>query len=154
VNPLTGHDVRQQTIEAMMIKNIFRWGLIVLLVLISPLIFIEVLSYLTVNIEFYVIKAFQAKSTMSLATIMITINLISAIITAFITAFPSGYIAKKQARVIAIIFVISIEYFPIYTFFQTPEYKALITSVLSGQFFAVVLSVVFFAEIGSRLEKK
>lgn len=137
-----------------MTKNIFRWGLIVLLVLISPLIFIEVLSFLTVNIEFYLIKAFQAKSTISLATIMITINLITAIITAFITAFPGGYLAKKQSRIIAFIFVISIEYFPIFTFFQSPENKALITSVLLGQLVAIVFSVFIFAEVGGRLAMK
>ena len=137
-----------------MTKNLFRWGLIFLLVIISPLIFIEVLSYLTINVEFYAIKTLQAKSTVSLAAIMITINLISAITTAFITAFPSGYLAKKQARVIAVIFVISIEYFPISTFIQSSEYKTLITSVLLGQLFAILFSVVIFVEMGSRLSLK
>jgi hypothetical protein len=137
-----------------MTKSILRWGLIGILILISPLICIEVLTYLTTNVEFSAINAFQAKSKIALAIIIVVTNLTSAIITALITALPSGYIARKQTRIIAILFVISIECFPIYTFFQMPQFNAFNMSVLLGQFIAVVFSVFIFAEMGGRLAAK
>jgi len=137
-----------------MTKNILRWSLIGILVLVSPLICIEVLTYLTINVEFYAINAFQAKSTIAFAIIIVIINLTSTIITALITALPSGYLARKQTRIIAILFVISIECFPIYTFFQMPQFNAFNMSVLLGQFITVVFSVIIFAEMGGRLAEK
>jgi len=137
-----------------MTKNILRWSLIAILILISPLICIEVLSYLTINFEFSAINALQAKSKIALIVIIIVTNLISAIITALITAFPSGYLARKQARIIAILFIVSIEYIPVVSFFQMPPFKAFTVSILLGQFLSVVCSVFIFAEMGSRLAKK
>lgn len=137
-----------------MTKNILRWSLIAILILISPLICIEVLTYLTTNVEFSVINAFQAKSKTAIAIIIIITNVISAIITALITALPSGYLASKQARIIAILFIVSIECFPVYTFFQMPPFKAFNMTVLLGQFLAVVFFVFIFAEMGSRLAAK
>jgi hypothetical protein len=43
--------IRQQSIEVKMTKNILRWSLMAILILISPLIFIEVLTYLTTYVE-------------------------------------------------------------------------------------------------------
>lgn len=137
-----------------MTKNILRWSLIAIVILVSPLICIEVLTYLTTNVEAYAINAFQAKSTIALAIIVVITNLTSAIITALITALPSGYLARKQARIIAILFVASIECFPIYTFFQMPPFNAFNMTVLLGQFIAVVFSVFILAEMGSRLAAK
>ncbi|QEM67780.1 hypothetical protein FO488_06160 [Geobacter sp. FeAm09] len=136
-----------------MTKNILRWSLIAILILIAPLICIEVLSYFTINVESSVVNSFQAKSKIAFVIIIIT-NLISAIITALITAFPSGYLAGKQARIIAILFIVSIECFPVYTFFQMPPFKAFSMSVLLGQFIAVGFSVFIFTEMGSRLAAK
>lgn len=135
-------------------KTILRWSLIAILILISPLICIEVLSHLTINFEFSVINALQAKSKIALIVIIIITNLISAIITALITAFPSGYLARKRERIIAILFIVSIEYFPVYSFFQMPPFKAFTVTVLIGQLLAVVISVFFFTEVGSRLAAK
>lgn len=137
-----------------MTKSILRWSLIGILILISPLLCIEVLTYLTTNVEFAVINAFQAKSKIALAIIIVIINLTSAIITALITALPSGYLARKQARIIALLFIISIECFPVYTFFQMPQFNTFNMSVLLGQFIAVVFSVFVFAEMGGRLADK
>lgn len=120
----------------------------------SPLICIEVLSYLTINFEISAINALQAKSKIALIVIIIITNLISAVITALITAFPSGYLARKQARIIAILFIVSIEYFPVYSFVQMPPFKAFNMTILLGQFLAVVFSVFIFVEMGSRLAAK
>ncbi len=137
-----------------MTKSILRWSLIAILILISPLFCIEVLTYLAANVEFSVINAFQAKSQIALTIIIVIANLTSAIITALITALPGGYLARKKARIIAILFVVSIECFPVYTFFQMPPFKAFNMSVLLGQFIVVVFSVFIFAEMGRRLAAK
>ena len=137
-----------------MAKNIFKWGTIALLILFSPLIYIEVLTYITTNVAFSTINAFSAKSKIALATIIIITNVVSAIITAIITALPSGYLAQKQAKVIVILLIIAALCFPIYTFFLVPPYKAFNISILLGQVVAVVLVMFFFAEMGSRIATK
>lgn len=137
-----------------MTKTILRWGLIVFLILFSPLIYIEVLSYIDINAVFPVINAFSAKSKTTLAIISITFEFISAILTAIITALPGGYLARQQARIIAFFFIISIQIYPIYVVFQEPKIGNIMIVVFLGQFISVAFSAFAFAEIGSRLAAK
>ena len=137
-----------------MTKNILKWGTIALLIIFSPLIYIEVLTHLTINVQLSIINAFSAKSIIPLATIIIFINVISATITAIITALPSGYLARKQAKVIAILLIIATQCVPLYAFFSVPPYKAFTISILLGEVVAVVLLMFLFAEIGSRIAAK
>lgn len=134
-----------------MTKAILRWGLIVLLILFSSLIYTEVQGYITVNAVFPVIKAFSAKSKIVLALIFTTFNFICAILTAIITALPCGYLARKQVKIIAILFIVSMQSIPAYVFFQEPKIGSFITVVWLGQFVTVVISAFAFAEIGSRI---
>lgn len=137
-----------------MTRVILRWGLIFLLILFSPLIYTEVQGYITVNAVFPVIKAFSAKSKTALAIIFTTFNLLCSILTAVITTLPCGYLAKKQAKIIAILFIISIQSIPVYVYFHEPKAGSFITAVWLGQFVSVVISAFAFAEIGSRIAAK
>jgi len=134
-------------------KNVLRWGLIFILIVFAPLIFTEVQGYITTHAAFPVLNASSAKSKTALA-IFTTFNLLSAILTAIITTLPCGYLAKKQPKIIAILFIISIQIIPLYVFFQEPKTGSFVTIVWLGQFVAVVISAFVFAEIGSRIAAK
>jgi hypothetical protein len=135
-------------------NNLLRWSLIALLLLSSPFIFVEVQSYITINAVFPVIKASSAKSKTALAIIFTSFSFICAILTAIITALPCGYLARKQVRIIAILFIVLIQSIPVYLFFQEPKVGNFIIVVWLGQFVAVVISAFAFAEIGCRIAAK
>jgi len=135
-------------------KNILRWGLIALLIIFSPLIYTEVQAYITTNAVFPVINAFSAKSKTVLVSILTTFNFISAILTSIITALPCGYLARKQSKIIAIVFIVSILWIPVSVVFQEPKVSTFITIVFLGQLVAVVFSALIFTEMGSRLAEK
>jgi hypothetical protein len=137
-----------------MTKTILRWGLIALLILLSPLIYTEVQAYITTNAVFPVINAFSAKSKTALVLIFTIFNIVSAILTSIITVLPCGYLARKQSKIIAILFIVSILCIPVYVVFQEPKVTTFIIETVLGQFVAVVFSAFIFAEIGSRLAEK
>jgi hypothetical protein len=137
-----------------MTKNILRWGLIALLILFSPLIYTEVQAYITTNAVFPVIKAFSAKSKTALILIFTFFNIVSAILTSITTALPCGYLAGKQSKIIAIVFIVSILWIPVSVVFQEPKVSTFITVVFLGQLVAVVFSALIFTEMGSRLAEK
>jgi len=136
-----------------MTKSIMRLSLIVFLILFAPLIYTEVQGHITTHAAFPVLNEFSAKSRMALA-IFTTFNLLSAILTAIIIALPCGYLARKQPKLIAILFIISVQCIPVYVFFQEPKAGSFVTNVWLGQFVAVVISAFAFAEIGSRIAAK
>ena len=131
-----------------------RWVLIVLLILFAPIIYTVTLGYITTNAGFPVMKAFSVKSKTALAIVFITFNLICAIISTSMTTLPCGYLAPKQAKIIAILFIISILSIPVYVFIQEPKAGSFVTTVWLGQFVSVVVSAFVFAEIGSRIAAK
>ena len=132
----------------------YRCGLIVILILFAPLIYVEILGYITSNAVFPVISAFSAKSKTAVVAIFTTFNLLCAILTAIMTALPCGYLAKKQPKIIAIFIIISIESIPVSLFFQEEKVGNFITLVSLGQFVTVALSAFILAEIGNRIAAK
>ena len=102
-------------------ENILRWGLIALLILLSPLIYTELQAYITTNAVFPVIKALSAKSKTALILIFATFNTISAILTSIITALPCGYLAGKKSKIISVFFIVSILWIPVSVVFQEPK---------------------------------
>jgi len=137
-----------------MTKTILRWSLITLLLISSPLIYTEVQAYLTANAAFTAINVFSAKSKTTLAIIFIIFNLLCAIFVAIITALPSGYLARRQPKIIAILFIFATQAIPIYAFFEQPEIRTFSIIVMVGQLIAVVFSAFIFAQIGSRIARK
>lgn len=137
-----------------MTKAILRWGVIVLLILISPLIYIEVQSFITSNAVFPVIKALSAESNTSIAIIFTIFNFACAILTAIITALPCGYLARKDPKIIAIFIIVSIQIIPVYLIFQESKVGNFLLVVFLGQFITVVLSAFAFAVVGSRVAAK
>jgi hypothetical protein len=135
-------------------NNILRFGLVAILILIPPFIYVEILTFTTTNLVFNLIHVFSAKTKISLASIITFVHIISAIITVLITALPGAYLAKKHIKIIATLFIVSIECFPVATFFAVPPFKAFNLSLLLGQFIAVVLSVFISSWMGSRLAAK
>jgi hypothetical protein len=137
-----------------MTKTILRWGLIALLIISSSVIYTEVQGYLAANAEFLAIKAFSPKSKMALAIIFTSFNLIGAILTAIVTALPCGYLARKQVKIIAVLFVVSMQSIPAYVVFQDQKSGIFIIVVWLGQFLTGVISVFALSEIGSRIAAK
>jgi hypothetical protein len=137
-----------------MTKAILRWGLIAHLILFSALIYAEVLGYLAANAVFPAIKIFSAKSKTALVIIFTSFNFIGAILTAIVTALPCGYLARKQVKIIAILFIVSMQSIPAYVVFQEPKIESFIAVVWLGQFITGVISVIVFTEIGSCIAAK
>ncbi|NVN90988.1 MAG: hypothetical protein HXX11_10335 [Desulfuromonadales bacterium] len=137
-----------------MLQDILRWGLIIFLILVSNLVYTEVQGYLAANAAFLAIKAFSAKSKISLAIIFTAFNFIGAIFTAIITALPCGYLARKQSNIIAILILVSTQSIPTYVVFQDSSYELFITLVWIGQILTCAISVFAFSEIGRRIAAK
>jgi hypothetical protein len=137
-----------------MTKAILRWGLIVFLILFSAVFYVEVQGYLAANAVFLSIKLFSAKSKAALAIILIFFNFIGAILTSIVTALPCGYLARKQVKIIAVLFVVSMQSIPAYVVFQDPKSGIFIIVVWLGQFLTGVISVFALSEIGSRIAAK
>jgi len=121
---------------------------------VSALVYSEVQGYLAANAVFLVIKAFSAKSQISLAIIFTTFNFIGAILTAIVTSLPCGYLARKQSNIIAILIIVSTQSIPTYVVFQDSSYGRFITSVWIGQVLTCAISVFAFSEIGRRVGAK
>lgn len=131
-----------------------RFGLIGILILFAPLIFVEIQGYITINAVFPVINAFTAKSKSALVAIFTIFNLLCAILTAIFTALPCGYLSRKKPKIIATLIIISIQSIPVSLFFQEDRVGTFVTLVWLGQFVAVVMSAFILAEIGSRVAAK
>jgi len=134
--------------------RILRWSLIIILIIISPLVYTEAVGYMATHAAFPVIRALSVKSRIAASIIFITCDLICAIFTSIISVLPSGYLASKQPRIIAALLVAAIQVFPICSFLQSPNLGTLAVEVFWGQFIAVVVSALAFAEIGSRIAEK
>jgi hypothetical protein len=137
-----------------MIKDIIKWGLIVLLILFSALFYTEIQGYMNTNGAYPVIKAFSVKSKTAAVIIFTTFNFICAILTSIITALPCGYLARRYARIIAILIIVSMQSIPAYVVFHRSIYVSFVTSVWLGQFLTGVISVFVLSEIGSRIAAK
>lgn len=137
-----------------MTKNILRWCLITFLILYSSLLYVEVQGYLAAYPTFTTIKIFSAKSKTALVIIFTFFNFLGAILTAVFTALPCGYLAGKQVKIIAILFIVSMQSIPAYVVFQEPKIECFIAVVWLGQFITGVISVLAFTEIGSRIAAK
>jgi len=137
-----------------MTKNILRWCLIALLVLFSSLLYVEIQGYLAADATFTTIKVFSAKSKTALAIIFTSFNFLGAILTAIFTALPCGYLAGKHVKIIAILFIVSMQSIPAYVVFQEPKIESFIALVWLGQFITGVISVFAFTGIGSRIAAK
>lgn len=132
-----------------MIKSVTKWGFIVVLILLSPFIYIEALQYAHSNAVSPMIKALSATSPAQ-AIIITVFNCIAAVFTAAVTALPCGYLARKHVKIITILLIALIECFPVYAFFHGPKHSSLLTVVLLGQLAAVVISTFAFVKLGSR----
>jgi hypothetical protein len=133
-----------------MTKAILRWGLISLLVLLSPLVYSKIQGFVTLHAVFLVIKACSAKSKTALFLIFTTFNFLSASLTALVTVLPSGYLERKHTRLIAVLFTIAMLSIPAWVVSEEKT-QGFVGDVWLGQLVVVIISVWFFVAVGARI---
>lgn len=135
-------------------SDIFRWSLITILILFSPLIYTELQGYMTLHAAFPVYAALSAKSFAARSAIFIGSGAICAILTAALVALPSAYLAREKSIMVCIVLVVLTQAIPVYSFVQQPTIRSFTAVVFAGDLLAFIVSVSIFAHIGLRLVRK
>ena len=135
-------------------SDFFRWSLITILILSSPLIYTELQGYISLHAAFPVYAALSAKTFAALSMIFIGSGAICAILTAAIVALPSAYLAREKSKMVCIVLVVLTQAIPVYTFFLQPTIKSFTAVVFAGDLIAFIISVSIFAHIGLRLVRR
>jgi hypothetical protein len=105
-------------------NGIFKWSLITILILSSPLIYTELQGYISLHVAFPAYAALSTKSLAALSTILIGSGAIGAILTAAVVALPSAYLAREKSKMVCIVLVLVTQAIPVCTFFQQPMIKS------------------------------
>jgi hypothetical protein len=135
-------------------NGIFKWSLITILILSSPLIYTELQGYISLHVAFPAYAALSTKSFAALSTIFIGSGAICAILTATVVALPSAYLAREKSKMVCIVLVLVTQAIPVCTFFQQPMIKSFTAVVFAGDLIAFIAFVFIFAHIGLRLVQR
>jgi len=127
-----------------MITAILRWVVIALVVLGSPLIFVEAQFHYNNAIS----PALNSLSANLKLPIIFTIQVGIAITITATIAFLIGYLARKQAKITTVMFIIASQSIPIYALLHVSNVDTFVVCVTLSQFLTVVCFAPYFAKLG------